>query len=387
MCLKLKISAALIVLLLIGVLACTPVPQDTEDDLPVAQVITNFVTNTVTQYLTNQQVVTNLVFQTNFYTNITTNQVTLTNVITNLVTNITIVPLTNTIISAALSGTNLLLSVSVQGPADWVEVRINDIPAGTYTNQYTNISIDLSPHSAVYYNLEVTAWNSWTNSAPDNRFINGIYSVPEAVTAPVIDGNGGDACWTAPVWVPLDQLWLDFGNGYPSASDFSARAKVVWRGNVLYVLAEVTDDVLNDAHPNWYDSYWEDDTFEIFLDEDNSGGDHELNENAYAYHCSLSGDAVDINSGGAVLYNSHVVYARQLSGTLSTWEFAVTVYNSSLTPVAALWAGKQMGFTLAYCDNDGGYSRQHFMGLNIIDQTDKNVAYKNADFFGTIYLR
>ncbi len=370
----------------LSITACPTAPAGTTDPTANQPVVTNTVTNTYTNAVT--QTVTNVLNITNqlTLTNITTNYY--TNFITNIITNITIVPLHISISSAAVSGADLTLTLSLSGPADWVDVRVNGLTAAILSNNLTNATVDIKSFSAMTFELSVIAGNAYTNSAPDSRWMNGIYVAKQASTVPTIDGNPGDACWSTVTWASIDQLWLDFGSfGYPAAADFTGRAKMVWKGNVLYVLGEVIDDVINDAHANWDDNYWEDDTFEIFIDEDNSGGDHELNENAYAYHCSILGDAVDINSSGTVLYNSHVSFARQATGTTNYWEFAVTVYNSSLNPIGAMAVGKIMGLTMAYCDNDGGSNRQIFMGMNIIDQADKNVAYKNADFFGHIILQ
>jgi hypothetical protein len=45
--------------------------------------------------------------------------------------------------------------------------------------------------------------------------------------------------------------------------------------------------------------YWDDDCLEIFLDEDFSGGDHQYNHNAFAYHVSLDNQAIDIGTDKA----------------------------------------------------------------------------------------
>lgn len=216
------------------------------------------------------------------------------------------------------------------------------------------------------------------------------YQAPKAATAPIIDGISNDACWSTAIWYDVNYLWA---LTQPSAEDFSGKFKVAWDENKLYVLAEITDDVLNDYHEDPLTNYWEDDTWEIFLDENNSGGDHEQNYNAFAYHISRYFDIADIGQGGtARLLNDHATVARTVSGTKYTWEAAFDiytdefVYGASSNPKATLFAGKIMGFAMAYCDNDGGSTRQHFMGSENIPGEDKNVAWKDASVFGSLEL-
>jgi len=216
------------------------------------------------------------------------------------------------------------------------------------------------------------------------------YEAPRAQTAPVIDGVGSDACWALANWYYIDQTWL---GSTPSAADFSGRFKVTWDANKLYILGEITDDVLSDKTAAPLVNYWEDDCFEVLLDEDKSGGDHERSYNAFAYHISTLLDAVDIGvDGNPHLFNDHVDVKWTKNGTVYTWEVAITVYTDAFVygaennPKANLTVNKQMGLALAYCDNDGGNSRDNFMGSEIVNGPDKNIAYKTADIFGTLTL-
>ena len=216
------------------------------------------------------------------------------------------------------------------------------------------------------------------------------YKAPKATIAPTIDGIGTDACWSSAPWYNVDQVWL---GATPTAADFTEKFKVSWDANKLYVLAEVTDDVLNDNYTDPLVSYWEDDTWEIFIDENNSGGDHERNYNAFAYHFSRSLDAVDIGiDGNPHLLNSNVTVQRTANGNVYTWEASFDIYTDAFVlgannnPKVVLTAGKIMGFAMAYCDNDGGTARQSFIGSETIAAVDKNVAYRDANVFGDLEL-
>lgn len=224
------------------------------------------------------------------------------------------------------------------------------------------------------------------------------YQAPKATLAPVIDGQMEPVWDTAP-WAPMDQLMV----GTPAkAEDFSGRYKLLWDAGQLYLLAEITDDIAYDGHPDPRLNYWDDDCLEVFLDEDKSGGDHLTSFNAFAYHVGLDNQVVDIgpkNADGSdnfVLLNDHVQSRWQRSQSAPyamVWELAIKVYDDSFNLASAgqpvtLSAGKQLGFMLAYCDADDGAGRQHFYGSQAIKPVngDKNLGYKDASVFGGLLL-
>jgi hypothetical protein len=215
------------------------------------------------------------------------------------------------------------------------------------------------------------------------------YNAYEAPANPVIDGIGSEPIWTAATWKAIDQTWL---GTVPSASDFQGKYKVCWKGTTIFILAEIVDNVLYDGHSNPLVQWYDDDCIEIFIDEDNSNGNHQCTYNAFAYHVATNGDAVDLGLDcNPHLYNSHIVSSRTVSGTTYTWEIAMTIYNSSYsdagsnTPVA-LFNGKVSGFSLAYCDNDGSATRENFMGSEVMPAGHNNDNYITADYFGNLNL-
>ena len=208
-----------------------------------------------------------------------------------------------------------------------------------------------------------------------------------AAEAVVIDGKADEAVWKNAEWQPLDQLWV---GAMPSADDFQGRFKTAWAADYLYVLAEIQDDTLVDIEPDGLLNYWDDDCLEIFVDADASGGNHTYSHNAFAYHLSLDGKAVDINPDTVfTYYNDHVKQARSQTGKTTTWEVAVKIYadtyrdNAENTPLK-LAAGEKIGFALAYCDNDYSKEREHFMGSVFIPGEDKNKGWIDADVFGEL---
>jgi hypothetical protein len=223
----------------------------------------------------------------------------------------------------------------------------------------------------------------------------------KTATKIVIDGVIDDA-WSKSTWYPIDKLIL---GSLPKANDFLGRFKMLWDENTLYLQAEITDDVLFDQHADPLKLYWDDDCLEVFIDEDNSGGNHQFNYNAFAYHVALDNQVVDIgknnkdDSVNFVLLNDHItsVWKRsELSSNKVIWELAIKVFDDQFDDkkpdntdsLVKLSKGKTLGFMLAYCDNDGSLERESFMGSTEITPIngDKNLGYITADVFGELIL-
>jgi hypothetical protein len=204
-----------------------------------------------------------------------------------------------------------------------------------------------------------------------------------------IDGLATEAIWQNARWYPLDQLWL--GASFTD-DDFSGRYKLTWTPEALYLLAEITDDVLLDQEMDPLTNWWDDDCLEIFIDEDNSGGEHQYNHNAFAYHVALDGNVVDMSTEmKGKLYNSHVQSKRNTKGNVTLWEVKINLFNDSYSDdkpdqPLTLNTGKMIGFALAYCDNDNSEHRENFIGSIAVNGEDKNRGWIDADIFGTLQL-
>ena len=216
------------------------------------------------------------------------------------------------------------------------------------------------------------------------------YLAPRAAEAPVIDGVANEPVWQAAEWHEINHLWL--GPEY-SAEDFSGRFKVAWTEQRIYILVEVVDDILFDSHRDPLVQYWDDDCVEIFIDEDYSGGDHQYNHNAFAYHMSLDNQAIDMGTDERPHNYSHHVESRwKQSGNKVVWEIAIDIYTDDYIdgsvdnePVT-LHAGKVMGLMLAYCDNDGSELRENFVGSESVPSGPKDRGWIDAGLFGTLQL-
>ena len=216
----------------------------------------------------------------------------------------------------------------------------------------------------------------------------------------IIDGVNNDTSWQLATWQLLNHLIL---GEMPTMQDFSGQFKILWDEKQLYLLLEITDDILFDQHADPRYLYWDDDCLEIFLDEDASGGNHQFDFNAFAYHIALDNQVVDIgpkNKDGSpnfVLLNDHInsVWRRSTKDENKViWELAVTVYDDSFSlkkehqQGVTLTLGKVLGFMLAYCDNDGSKERENFIGSTDIKAVNgtKNLGYITADVFQKLQL-
>lgn len=218
-----------------------------------------------------------------------------------------------------------------------------------------------------------------------------LIEVKKVLLAPTIDGLANEAIWSETTWHPIDQLWV--GNLYDS-TDFQGRFKLTWTEKALYVLAEIVDDSIFEQHPDPLHLWWDDDCVEVFIDEDNSGGEHQYNHSAFAYHVALDGNAVDMSTKEeGILFNDHVESKHTSQGNVWLWELKFSLYNSDTfnedttnTPIS-LSAGKKVGFAIAYCDNDGSPERENFIGSIPVEGEDKNQGWIDANIFGTLLLK
>nr|WP_321228377.1 DUF6265 family protein [uncultured Psychroserpens sp.] len=222
------------------------------------------------------------------------------------------------------------------------------------------------------------------------KYINQLINVNKATTNPIIDGIADDDIWSSKFWFPLDQLWL--GDAY-TPEDFSGRYKLSWSNEALYLLVEIQDDILVDNNTNPLISWWDDDCLEVFIDANNSGGEHQYNHNAFAYHIALDGNVVDMapNQKGK-LYNSHIESKRITEANTSIWEVKISLFDESYKDdeenlPLKLQSGQVIGFALAYCDNDNSETRENFIGSVHVEGDDKNRGWIDANIFGTLRLR
>ena len=216
------------------------------------------------------------------------------------------------------------------------------------------------------------------------------YRSPKLPAAVTVDGIADDPGRDLAEWRDINHRWL--GPEYGDA-DFSGRFKVTWTAQKIYLLVEIVDDILYDAHRDPLVQYWDDDCLEIFVDEDYSGGDHQFNHNAFAYHLSLDNRAIDIGTDERARdYSHHVHSTWKQHGNTLVWEVAIDIYaddymdDSDENVPVSLNSGKVLGLMLAYCDNDGSELRENFIGSESVPQGPKDRGWIDAGLFGALEL-
>lgn len=277
--------------------------------------------------------------------------------------------------------------------------------------------------SIVFFSLVPSLTLSQTRLVQDNPVL-----APDAAVLPLIDGIGNDSCWQHIPWQSISQVWIPYGAKLDT-DDYSGRYKVVWssKTNLLYFLIEVRDSVFVDGFKagETADIYNYDIT-EVFIDENKSGGLHVFDgqdsvgrewgtnaQNAFAYHIyadfpkegevttkcyvyDLAGtswsDAKSMN------YSSHFPsFALRKTGHKAVWEFSLIVYNDTYKDTMShkedarsiLYAGKVMGLSVAYCDNDHPKKNpkvRDYMFGSVWEPSPGNFHWMNADYFGTLKL-
>ncbi len=203
-----------------------------------------------------------------------------------------------------------------------------------------------------------------------------------------LDGIGNEEAWSSVDWQPMNHVWL---GDQPTSDDFEGRYKVLWKNDGLYVLSEIKDDILMDQYIDPLEKYWDDDCLEIFVDVDASGGNHQFNNNAFAYHISLDNRVADMGKDSLPHLYNHIRSRRTTSNNLSVWEVYMPMYGEDFlhgqsNRAVELKEGQQIGFAIAYCDNDESKERENFIGSMPIPGEDKNRAWIDANLFTKYHL-
>ena len=247
-----------------------------------------------------------------------------------------------------------------------------------------NVYVDVKENGKV----ETVKFN-YKKDIPTKKPVKQLIEVNKAKAQPIIDGKANEPIWKNSQWHSINQLWL--GEAY-TEDDFQGRYKLTWTKEALYLLAEIKDDKLVDNYKDPLKNWWDEDCLEVFIDEDNSGGNHQYNHSAFAYHIDLDGNVVDVTpKKEGKLYNSHIASKRVTNGNTTIWEVKILLFddtykddsiNNHVTPSR----GKNIGFALAYCDNDNSEHRENFIGSIKVEGTDKDRGWIDANIFGTLFL-
>ena len=194
----------------------------------------------------------------------------------------------------------------------------------------------------------------------------GVFRAHRTLSTIKIDCCNNDKTWATADWYDMNYAWM----GKPVDSmDYQGRFKLAWNSQHLYVLIEIIDEHLNPTLADGQENYWKGDYVEVFIDEDQSGGIHKFNHQAFAYHVTTEGHTIDKNKLQKTIFlDNHIDVERSNEGHKYLWEMAISLFdnqfdeNSTTNIPVKIFNDKSIGFSIAYGDNDGANSRENFMG-------------------------
>ncbi|MFC1569035.1 sugar-binding protein [bacterium] len=190
----------------------------------------------------------------------------------------------------------------------------------------------------------------------------------QAPSTPIIDGVVDDTAWDNIPWFS-DNTFVVQNGGAPLSPPFDINNinnwndcrfnyKMMWQGSMLYLYADVFDDIIDTGHGD----FWMNDGFQIFIDGNNDKtGSPDANDAEYdpVYTTTPTGD---------------VAFTQTASG----WTMEMQM-NLGANPGISPAINDLMGIDVSLNDNDGG-------GRDLWSRwwSDDDVAWNNPSLRGTI---
>lgn len=238
----------------------------------------------------------------------------------------------------------------------WANVHIDVDTEALMANQ-VKLDVTVNDNGTVYAFADTTLKQAESSKYYAETVVKPLLAVKEGT--PVVDGDADDA-----VWATTKEFPVSINNGAKA----EATAKLLWDEENLYVLVDVKDDVLNkDAS-----DAWEQDSLEIFIDENNhKSGSYEADDKQYR-----------INYENAHSFNGTKCVEENV-------ESAVTITEDGYVVEAAFkWTdiepvlGAKVGLDLQV--NDANETGKRIGTLNWADKTGNG--WSSTEVFGTILL-
>lgn len=160
----------------------------------------------------------------------------------------------------------------------------------------------------------------------------------------------------------------------PAAEDLNLQWQASWTEAELRLRVTVRDDVLvrDSAEP------WEDDSFEVYLDPDASGGDAYDRRNDYQLVFRLDDPAVYVGVSSLQQTDGIDVRTVPSTGNLHVTELKIPWARLGITPVA----GQQLGIDVHVNDDDDGGARDTKLGAF----AERDEAWAQPRSFGLVRL-
>ncbi|MBN2103683.1 T9SS type A sorting domain-containing protein [bacterium] len=192
-----------------------------------------------------------------------------------------------------------------------------------------------------------------------------VLEVPMTHTPPTIDGNM-DPVWYSVCSVPLEKSSLDDDVQTDDWLDTFASFKAMYDDHYFYILIRAQDDIINTSNG----SAWENDSFEIYFDGDNSKNDlatgYDGNDKQLRYVYGQTSE----NNGTAPHSNC------KFMNTAYGYNCEVRIPAQDMT--FGLNPGHDFGFEVQFNDDDSG-TRDHLLKW----WSASNNSWQDASLFGT----
>lgn len=206
--------------------------------------------------------------------------------------------------------------------------------------------------------------------------------VAKVSTAPIIDGVLDDV-WSEAIAYPIDH---NYTGTIDDADDCSATWRALWDDDNLYVMAEVTDNMLQNSGPN-ADKFWVHDCFEIFFDMLNEKNgvatDHEPDDDKYQYRFIYGLDDEPIFEQPPVTGMVNVSLDTEKGYNIEIllpWSTLIGPH-----PFGELIIGRSIGTEFQVADLDDE-PEEWMPDGNLLWNNPTGDAMKRASSFGTIIL-
>lgn len=263
-------------------------------------------------------------------------------------------PITLTATSTAPSGNTIS---SVEFFVDGTSIGTDN--TSTYSMAWNSPTVGSHQFSATAHYTP-----SGTTATSATQFITVVQGIYSTSTPPAIDGTV-DASWSG---YPATSI----AKGFNSPPDLAANFKTRYDAAYLYVLVDVTDDVVqNDAGNNW-----DNDGIEIFIDinNDKSGG-YGTNDFQFAF---VTGNTTVFE----YQHNATAGVSFAQGSKTGGYIMEARIPWTSLGLAGAPTAGSYVGFDVGVNDDDNNGTRDNQLSWNDATFTE----YSNTSLFGTLQI-
>jgi len=212
-------------------------------------------------------------------------------------------------------------------------------------------------------------------------------TIDKTSSAFTIDGGTGEAAWAGATIYGIGNVLLDAGTLPAGSADLSGSWRTLWDDTNLYVLVDVTDDVLiNDSANPWHD-----DSIEIYIDGDNLKGANYDGVNDIQYIFGWNDLAAFTPGNSPAGRTDQVSFSMVATGSGYTLEAAIP-WEEVFGFVTSPSGGDFIGIEVHVNDDDGegaDTDRDHkiaWINTTDISANDSGVAGEGPDSFANALL-